>query len=476
MVIVHSQLLGIFGILAMASIFATGAKAFPQPHQKNTASEWEAINALRNQDTILYQGRIYTLKTGSAADPLQFSADTDRKGTYSTQGRPVLLAEEEEGKISPQSAEFWIYAAICMGLVCLGGLMSGLTVGYFSIDELKLKLLTEGQQSPDPTMRGYAETVKPVLKNHHLLLVTLLLTNAAAMEALPIFLNFLVPEYLAIILSVTFVLAFGEVIPQAICTKNPLKIGAQCAWLTRGFICMTYPISYPIAKLLDLILGEEGQWNYFRRAELKALIGLHDPSRGGNLLIDEVTIMQGALDLKTKTVEDIMTPFHETFMVSMDRKLDVETMAEIMTSGHSRVPVYTGRRSNVEGLLLVKRLIVVDPDDKRPISQFIGYHLPIVITAKTNLLDALNLFQIGRSHMALVVESEREAKELVSCMKIRSKIVPGNVVIKGILTIEDVIEELISEDIVDETDIAFATQEYQQDMKGVRKAVAKFKG
>jgi len=121
-------------------------------------------------------------------------------------------------------------------------------------------------------------------------------------------------------------------------------------------------------------------------------------------------------------------------------------------------------------------LIVVDPDDKRPISQFIGYHLPIVITAKTNLLDALNLFQIGRSHMALVVESEREAKELVSCMKIRSKIVPGNVVIKGILTIEDVIEELISEDIVDETDIAFATQEYQQDMKGVRKAVAKFKG
>jgi len=44
------------------------------------------------------------------------------------------------------------------------------------------------------------------------------------------------------------------------------------------------------------------------------------------------------------------------------------------------------------------------------------------------------------------------------------------------LTIEDVIEELIKEDIDDETDIAFATKEFNQDMKGVRKAVAKFKG
>eukprot|EP00467_Chlorarachnion_reptans_P013443 CAMPEP_0114536462 /NCGR_PEP_ID=MMETSP0109-20121206/29017_1 /TAXON_ID=29199 /ORGANISM="Chlorarachnion reptans, Strain CCCM449" /LENGTH=425 /DNA_ID=CAMNT_0001720205 /DNA_START=15 /DNA_END=1288 /DNA_ORIENTATION=- len=328
----------------------------------------------------------------------------------------------------------------------------------------------EGREAADPEMRRYAEKVKPVLANHHLLLVmkpvlanhhlllvTLLLTNAAAMEALPIFLNFLVPEWLAIVLSVTFVLAFGEVIPQAICTKNPLKIGAQCACVTRCFMVITYPISYPIARLLDCILGEEGHYTFFRRAELKTLIEIHNMNKGGNLLIDEVTIMQGALDLKTKTCEDIMTDFPEVFMISKDRTLDVDTMAEIMTSGHSRV------------------LIVVDPDDHRPISQFIGYHLPIVVTGRTNLLDALNLFQIGRSHMAFVVDTTEERKKLNECMKDRRTPVPPNLQIRGLLTIEDVIEELIKEDIVDETDIAFATREYHEDMKGVRKAVQKFK-
>jgi metal transporter CNNM len=50
------------------------------------------------------------------------------------------------------------------------------------------------------------------------LLVTLLLSNAFAMEALPIYLDAIVPSFWAIIISVTAVLFFGEVIPQAVCT------------------------------------------------------------------------------------------------------------------------------------------------------------------------------------------------------------------------------------------------------------------
>ena len=55
-------------------------------------------------------------------------------------------------------------------------------------------------------------------KDHHLLLVSLLLVNAAVNEALPIFLDSLVPSWLAIVLSVTLVLFFGEIIPSAIFT------------------------------------------------------------------------------------------------------------------------------------------------------------------------------------------------------------------------------------------------------------------
>ena len=56
-----------------------------------------------------------------------------------------------------------------------------------------------------------AKAILPILSQHHLLLVTLLLMNAAANEALPLFLDELVPSYIAIVLSVTIVLFFGEV-------------------------------------------------------------------------------------------------------------------------------------------------------------------------------------------------------------------------------------------------------------------------
>ena len=109
--------------------------------------------------------------------------------------------------------------------------MSGLTVGYLSIDDLVLELkMTTGS----PIEKQQASKVLPILAHRHWLLCTLLLSNAAAMETLPLFLNYLVPEYLAIIISVTLVLTFGEIIPQAICTgPDQIKIAASLASLTK---------------------------------------------------------------------------------------------------------------------------------------------------------------------------------------------------------------------------------------------------
>ena len=63
-----------------------------------------------------------------------------------------------------------------------------------------------------------AESLAPLLENHHLLLVTLLLLNATAMEILPLALDKVVPEFVAILLSVTLVLFMGEIIPAALMT------------------------------------------------------------------------------------------------------------------------------------------------------------------------------------------------------------------------------------------------------------------
>ena len=71
------------------------------------------------------------------------------------------------------------------------------------------------------------------------------------MEALPIFLDKLVASYLSIIISVTFVLIFGEIIPQAIFTSDPILTGYKYYFLVKTFEFILFLICYPISYLLD---------------------------------------------------------------------------------------------------------------------------------------------------------------------------------------------------------------------------------
>ena len=90
----------------------------------------------------------------------------------------------------------------------------------------------------------------------------------------------------------------------------------------------------------------------------------------GGLLQDEVTIIKGALDFNNKNARDVMTPHTEVntpvYSLPDDTPLDETTMAEIMAVGHSRVLVHAaGSPEHMVGLLLVKRLIALDPEDAR---------------------------------------------------------------------------------------------------------------
>ena len=84
---------------------------------------------------------------------------------------------------------------------------SGLTIGLLSLDMMSLQVL---QEAGTPKERRYAARIIPVVKRHHLLLVTLLLANAACVEAMPLFLDRVSDPITAILVSVTAVLLFGE--------------------------------------------------------------------------------------------------------------------------------------------------------------------------------------------------------------------------------------------------------------------------
>ncbi|KAK9670220.1 hypothetical protein RND81_13G187200 [Saponaria officinalis] len=299
-------------------------------------------------------------------------------------------------------SKFFISIGVIVFLVLFAGLMSGLTLGLMSLSLVELEVLAK---AGTPSDRKYAAKIIPVVKRQHLLLCTLLICNAAAMEALPIFLDSLVSAGTAILLSVTLILLFGE---------YGLAIGAAVAPLVRVLVWICFPIAYPISKLLDLLLGK-GHKAVFRRAELKTLVDLHGNAagKGGELTHDETTIIAGALELTQKTAKDAMTPIAQTFAIDMNSKLDRDLMKLILDNGHSRVPVYFENPSNIIGLILVKNLLSVNPSDEVPVNNVTIRKIPRVLETMP-LYDILNEFQKGHSHMAVVIKKQDDAEPSIS--------------------------------------------------------------
>ncbi|KAF9665887.1 hypothetical protein SADUNF_Sadunf16G0171600 [Salix dunnii] len=303
---------------------------------------------------------------------------------------------------------FFIHIVIIVFLVMFAGLMSGLTLGLMSMSLVDLEVLAK---SGTPKDRIYAAKILPVVKNQHLLLCTLLICNAAAMETLPIFLDSLVTAWGAILISVTLILLFGEIIPQSVCTRYGLAIGATVTPFVRVLVWFCFPVAYPISKLLDFMLGH-GHVALFRRAELKTLVNFHgnEAGKGGELTHDETTIIAGALELTEKTASDAMTPISETFAVDINAKLDRELMSLILEKGHSRVPVYYEQPTNIIGLILAKNLLTIHPEDKVPVKNVTIRKIPRV-PENLPLYDILNEFQKGHSHMAVVVRQCKKPEE-----------------------------------------------------------------
>lgn len=330
--------------------------------------------------------------------------------------------------------QLYVYGAASCCLVLLGGVFAGLTLGLMGQDEVYLKVISS---SGTESEKKAADKVLELLsRGKHWLLVTLLLSNVITNETLPVILDRLLGGGFAAVFSSTVaIVIFGEIIPQSICVRYGLELGAFFAPYVLGLMYLMYPVAYPIAKLLDYILGQD-HGTLYRKSGLKTLVNLHHTMGTERLNLDEVTIISAVLDLKAKPVSEIMTPIKKVYTLPSDRILDEETVEEIFNAGFSRIPIhFPGEPYNFVGMLLVRILISYDPEDELPISSFPLATLPET-SFNTSCLNILNYFQEGKSHM--VVVSSTPGKDTGA---------------EGVLTLEDVIEELIGEEIVDETDV-----------------------
>lgn len=332
----------------------------------------------------------------------------------------------------------WLSIVIILLCLSFSALFSGLNLGLMAMDRTELKILCNTGTEKE---KQYARTIQPVRNHGNYLLCSILFSNVLVNSVFTILLDDLTSGLVAVICSTLAIVIFGEISPQAICSRHGLCVGAKTIYITKLTMIITFPLSYPISKLLDVLLGEE-IGNVYNRERLKELVKV---TTGYNdLEKDEVNIIAGALELRKKTVADVMTRIEDVYMLDYNAILDFETVSEIMKSGYSRIPVYEGARTNIVTMLYIKDLAFVDPDDNMPLKtlcQF--YQNPCNFIFEDVTLDIMfKQFKEGhKGHMAFVqtVNNKGEGDPFYEVI--------------GLVTLEDVIEELIQAEIIDETDV-----------------------
>jgi metal transporter CNNM len=110
----------------------------------------------------------------------------------------------------------------------------------------------------------------PVRRRGNYLLCTILLGNVTVNSALAIFMGDLTSGLQGLILSTAIITLFGEIVPQAVCSRYALIIGAKTIWIIYIFMIITFPISFPISAILDKVLGEE-VGNILSKSQMKRM-------------------------------------------------------------------------------------------------------------------------------------------------------------------------------------------------------------
>ncbi|XP_053500791.1 metal transporter CNNM4 isoform X1 [Ictalurus furcatus] len=341
---------------------------------------------------------------------------------------------EEKTSLLP----LWLQIILVSCLLVLSGMFSGLNLGLMALDPMELRIV---QSCGTDKEKRYARKIEPIRRKGNYLLCSLLLGNVLVNTTLTILLDDLIGSgFGAVVASTVGIVIFGEIVPQALCSRHGLAVGANTILLTKFFMLLTFPLSFPISKLLDWVLGQE-IGTVYNREKLVEMLKVTEPYN--DLVKEELNMIQGALELRTKTVEDVMTPLNNCFMIKSDAVLDFNTMSEIMESGYTRIPVYEDERSNIVDILYVKDLAFVDPDDcttLKTVTKF--YNHPVHFVFHDTKLDAmLEEFKKGKSHLAIVqrVNNEGEGDPFYEVL--------------GLVTLEDVIEEIIKSEILDESDL-----------------------
>ncbi len=302
-----------------------------------------------------------------------------------------------------------------VGLVVLAGIFAGLTLALFRLD---LSTLQRKVNMGD----ARAKKVYALRNKGNLLLCTLLLGNVASYTSMAIFLGSIINGVIAGVIATALIFIIGEILPQAIFPRYALRIGSSLAWLVHLAMVIFYPISAPIAWVLDKILGHELPTIWSKR-EIKEIIRYHEDAAGNIIDQDEERIVLGALSFSDKIAYDIMIPVPKVFCLEVDQKITGKLLSEIKSKGFSRIPVYKNSPDQVIGILFTIRLLGAASPLGKKVRDFVTSKDLVNINGTLKLDELLNQLIYLKKQMAFVVGNDHK--------------------FRGIVTVEDIVEEIL---------------------------------
>jgi len=227
------------------------------------------------------------------------------------------------------------------------------------------------------------------------------------------------------------ILIFSEIIPKTIGVTFSYKLAPIVAYPIRAMVVVLKPIIM-FCKLITRLLPNKTDDGNISAEELQTIAVLSFES--GGIEADEEKVITNILRLKKKIVRDVMTPRTVTF--SLNELLTVQEAMEMVTrlGNHSRLPVYDREPDNVTGIVLRKDVLQAAAEGKLNLTLSRMIH-PVHFVPETAPLNRILVdFFDRRQHLFVVVDEYGS--------------------MTGIISMEDVIEEIVGREIVDETDKA----------------------
>ena len=334
---------------------------------------------------------------------------------------------------STLNINYWFIASILilLLLLLLSALISGAEVAFFSLSQKDLNKASESKSSAQNTVANL------LLKPKKLLATILILNNFINILIVLIFTyvgNILftgihseVVKFLVEVVLVTFlILLFGEVLPKIYATRKSLKFATFMAIPLKVLNSILSIVSLPLMGLTTIVENRLG--NKKSNLSVENLSRALEITSIENTTKDEQKILEGIVSFGNTETGQIMTPRIDIFALKNDEKYE-DVLDKIVKKGFSRNPVYKDNIDKIIGVLYAKDLL---PHlNKKNFNWQNLLKEPYFVPENKKLDDLLKEFQEKKNHLAIVVDEYGGTS--------------------GIITLEDVIEEIVG-DISDEFD------------------------